>query len=661
MLLSKKGVNLLMKRTRFLAAIMSVTMISSFVLPTVYAEKEAGQTPEEVEPVQWVKASEYENYNEIEVSRELREALVIPGDPKDIKIMAAKDKKGFLYLLDRMPAALKFEPVSGKPVNIQEISAVISKDCDIPEKEFKVQIFQTTVSEGNISKIVDEVSVSFNDEYYLNKDVANAICSCLVKNEAASKVYYQPAFYNSAWIEVHTNYPQEYSQKISEILKENDIEAEVKTLEGSSEYCKVIITDSYESEFRAIELIYAGTGQKTSVSAFLGGTSAMFPVETELLYSDKTVTGDIDLNGTIDVTDLTELSLALVGDKELTSEQKMAADVDGDGAVTLADLARLRQYLSKKIESLDSVSSPAPTPEPTVASTSTPTTIDRPQIPDDYIWPINRENHTFDYATLNGKAYTKRCVHTFDESTLDEKTRNAFFESTVERTGLMASVKTVSGISSEDMFLLKCGNEEGKYYVFLNENLTEEEAKKIYDQFGITEYTTPEPATFTEPEQPIPTSEPTVTPTSTPAYIEREPFPEGYIDPVNREDNPYNYATYKGNTYTKRCIHVFDETQFDEKTVNPFITKNRGGVMEFAKTVKGISSEIMFLVKCGNEEGRYFVFLNENLTDEEAKKIYDQFGITEYSTPEPLNITEPTPEQPIPTPVPTTVPAATDD
>ena len=68
---------------------------------------------------------------------------------------------------------------------------------------------------------------------------------------------------------------------------------------------------------------------------------------------------------------------------------------------------------------------------------------------------------------------------------------------------------------------------------------------------------------------PTPTPEPTVTPTSTPAYIEREPFPEGYIMPVNREDNTYDYATYKENTYTKRCVHVFDETQFDEKKVNP--------------------------------------------------------------------------------------------
>ena len=62
--------------------------------------------------------------------------------------------------------------------------------------------------------------------------------------------------------------------------------------------------------------------------------------------------GDINYDGTIDITDLTSLSLALLGDSELTEEQKSAADIDGDGAVTLADLARLQQYLSKKIDSL---------------------------------------------------------------------------------------------------------------------------------------------------------------------------------------------------------------------------------------------------------------------------------------------------------------------
>ena len=65
-----------------------------------------------------------------------------------------------------------------------------------------------------------------------------------------------------------------------------------------------------------------------------------------------TYKGDVNADNTIDITDLTELSLTLIGDKELTEDQKLAADIDGDGAVTLADLARLQQYLSKKIDKL---------------------------------------------------------------------------------------------------------------------------------------------------------------------------------------------------------------------------------------------------------------------------------------------------------------------
>ena len=70
--------------------------------------------------------------------------------------------------------------------------------------------------------------------------------------------------------------------------------------------------------------------------------------------SAKTIKlGDLDFSGTIDVTDLTEVSLALLGDRNLTEDQLKAADVDGDGTLSLADLAKLRQYLSKKIDSLD--------------------------------------------------------------------------------------------------------------------------------------------------------------------------------------------------------------------------------------------------------------------------------------------------------------------
>lgn len=55
--------------------------------------------------------------------------------------------------------------------------------------------------------------------------------------------------------------------------------------------------------------------------------------------------GDINVDGTVDITDLSELSLALIGDKSLTEIQQKAADVNEDGTVTLADLARMKQYI----------------------------------------------------------------------------------------------------------------------------------------------------------------------------------------------------------------------------------------------------------------------------------------------------------------------------
>ena len=84
-------------------------------------------------------------------------------------------------------------------------------------------------------------------------------------------------------------------------------------------------------------------------------TESTEPVEPENPADPaKTIKpGDLDSSGTIDVTDLTEVSLALLGDRNLTDDQLKAADVDGDGTLSLADLAKLRQYLSKKIDSLD--------------------------------------------------------------------------------------------------------------------------------------------------------------------------------------------------------------------------------------------------------------------------------------------------------------------
>ncbi|MDO5151084.1 MAG: dockerin type I repeat-containing protein [Oscillospiraceae bacterium] len=62
--------------------------------------------------------------------------------------------------------------------------------------------------------------------------------------------------------------------------------------------------------------------------------------------------GDINGDDIIDLTDLSNLSLYLLGDKSLTDTQKKAADVNGDGEVRITDLARLMQYISRVITSL---------------------------------------------------------------------------------------------------------------------------------------------------------------------------------------------------------------------------------------------------------------------------------------------------------------------
>ena len=62
--------------------------------------------------------------------------------------------------------------------------------------------------------------------------------------------------------------------------------------------------------------------------------------------------GDLNDDKVVDISDLTMLSLVLIGDVDLTDYMKSVADFDGDSTVTIADLARLRQYLSKKIDTL---------------------------------------------------------------------------------------------------------------------------------------------------------------------------------------------------------------------------------------------------------------------------------------------------------------------
>ena len=81
-------------------------------------------------------------------------------------------------------------------------------------------------------------------------------------------------------------------------------------------------------------------------------THTATPVSPLPTNKDGLIYGDLNKDDVVDVSDLTLLSLVLLGDTKETDHMKVVADFDGDGSLTLADLARLRQYLSKKIDKL---------------------------------------------------------------------------------------------------------------------------------------------------------------------------------------------------------------------------------------------------------------------------------------------------------------------
>lgn len=76
------------------------------------------------------------------------------------------------------------------------------------------------------------------------------------------------------------------------------------------------------------------------------------PPETQIsagLDVEDVRLGDINNDCIIDLTDLSLLSLACLGEKTLSESQQKSADVTRDGKVTLADLATMRQYVTKVI------------------------------------------------------------------------------------------------------------------------------------------------------------------------------------------------------------------------------------------------------------------------------------------------------------------------
>ena len=81
--------------------------------------------------------------------------------------------------------------------------------------------------------------------------------------------------------------------------------------------------------------------------------------------NEKYVIGDLDFSGIIDLTDMSIISLYLIGEINLEDIQKVSADINMDGKLDLCDLATFRNYFSKKLsdDSVCAVGVPGIIPE----------------------------------------------------------------------------------------------------------------------------------------------------------------------------------------------------------------------------------------------------------------------------------------------------------
>ena len=61
------------------------------------------------------------------------------------------------------------------------------------------------------------------------------------------------------------------------------------------------------------------------------------------------VTGDLNGDGKIGLTDLANFKLSMVGKRELSTATTLAGDINEDGKTSLSDLAKLKMYLVGKI------------------------------------------------------------------------------------------------------------------------------------------------------------------------------------------------------------------------------------------------------------------------------------------------------------------------
>jgi len=167
-------------------------------------------------------------------------------------------------------------------------------------------------SEKSASEIIDEYS---SLELRLDKSVTD----CLnMEYTDEYKQYIDPLPYNY-YFGIKKHFDVNYSE-LKRLIENEDVCLEFE-IRGGREYLEKEITTLYEKE--PADLTYADAVKGTE----------------EIIY------GDADGNGEVELTDLTRISMAVMGDITLEGTEILAADVNGDGEVDITDIALMKQYV----------------------------------------------------------------------------------------------------------------------------------------------------------------------------------------------------------------------------------------------------------------------------------------------------------------------------
>ena len=148
---------------------------------------------------------------------------------------------------------------------------------------------------------------------------------------------------------VYTENEEEHSEHIT------DHAAIMKLLEDFIDekgISSVYLADDAEYGKVIIELSYVYSDTEKALREFIASNKICYN-ETEVLImesftepvTDETVYGDLNSDKTVDLSDLTLLSLMLLKDVDFNESQMQAADIMYDQQVDLSDLALLKQYV----------------------------------------------------------------------------------------------------------------------------------------------------------------------------------------------------------------------------------------------------------------------------------------------------------------------------